>query len=149
MSRVVELFAFAVIVTGRIWLDVLSWKEIALFRLLAVRWGFLVSVEVCSDETFEKYAESPGPTIVYLVNFLSNKLFRFGRQRDHHFAHGISRLPEIAPGRFMLIPCGRILSAKNKSEKSRFDATNTHSPTRRHPVADRGPREKANPRESS
>ncbi len=62
MSRVVELFAFAVIVTDRIWLDVLSWKEIALFRLLAVRWGFLVSVEVCSDETFEKYAESPGPT---------------------------------------------------------------------------------------
>ncbi len=45
-SRVVELFAFAVIVTGRIWLDEL-WQEIVLFRLLAVGWGFLVSVEVC------------------------------------------------------------------------------------------------------
>ena len=90
--------------------------------MLAVGWGFLVSVEVCSDKTFEKYAESPGPTIVDFVNFLSNKLFRFGRQRDHHFAHGISRLPEIAPGRFMLIPCGRILSAKNKSENAEIFA---------------------------
>jgi hypothetical protein len=38
-----------------------------------------LSVEICSDETFEKDAESPGPTIVHFVNFLSNKLFCFGR----------------------------------------------------------------------
>ena len=43
----VELFAVTDLVTGRIWLDVLSWQEIVLFRLLAVGWGFLVSVEVC------------------------------------------------------------------------------------------------------
>jgi hypothetical protein len=54
-------------------------RRTVLFRLLAVGWGFLVSIEICSDETFEKYAESPGPSIVDLVNFLSNQLFRFGR----------------------------------------------------------------------
>jgi hypothetical protein len=33
-------------VTGRIRLDAFSWQEIALFRLLTVRWGLLASVEV-------------------------------------------------------------------------------------------------------
>src|SRR5712692_3694314 len=56
-------------VTGRIQLDVLSWKEIALFRLLAVRWGLLASVEVGPYQTFEEDTESPCPTIVHLVNF--------------------------------------------------------------------------------
>jgi len=108
----VELFAVTDLVTGRIWLDVLSWQEIVLFRLLTIRWGFLVSVEVCPYQAFKEDAESPGPTIVDLVNFLSNQLFRLGRQRDHHFAHGISRLPEIALSRFMLIPCSHIPSGK-------------------------------------
>jgi hypothetical protein len=79
VQRFVELFAFVGLLTGRTWLDVLYWKEIVLLRLLAVGWGFLVSVEVCPYQAFEEDAESPGPTVVDLVNFLSNQLFRFGR----------------------------------------------------------------------
>jgi len=101
-------------VTGRIRLDLLSGREIALFRLLTVGRGFLVSVEVCAYQAFEEDAEPSGSTIVDLVNFLSNQLFCFGRQRDHYFAHGISRLLEIAQGRFMLIPCSQVRPAKDK-----------------------------------
>jgi hypothetical protein len=61
------------------WPDVFSSREISLFRLLTVGRGFLVPIEVCSDQVFEKDAESPCSTIVHLVNFLSNHLFRFGR----------------------------------------------------------------------
>jgi hypothetical protein len=101
-------------------LNVFSWEETALFQWFMVGWGFLASAKVCSNQLFKEDAESAGSPIVDLVNFLSNQLFRFGRQRDHYFAHGISRLLEIALYRFMLIPCGHFLSAKNKSEKKRI-----------------------------
>jgi hypothetical protein len=66
-------------VTGRIGPICFLRDEISLFRLLTIGWGFLVSVEVCSYQVFEKDAESPCSTIVHLVNFLPNHLFRFGR----------------------------------------------------------------------
>ena len=66
-------------VTGRIRLDLLSGREIVLFRLLTVGRGFLVAVEVCSNQLFEEYAEAAGPAIIDLVDLLPYQLFCLGR----------------------------------------------------------------------